>query len=212
MPTLFRYEVAISGSQPSHPHQSVSANQGDGIVQWLHGIPNQLILLFAKMISMRADGSALSEETVTSVEQEICKTLPIDSSSSDRFLAVMRLIVQECWRQVALVYLYMAVCGDSSNAPRVQQAFDRFMRLLNGTQPGRLPDEFLTLPLITISPAAQRIRDRQTITQRILGLRTLRPNNNVTYLIEDYWARADAEGRPIMWSDVAVSRRQVLGV
>ncbi|CAE6467179.1 unnamed protein product [Rhizoctonia solani] len=212
MPTLFRYEVAIPGIRLVNNSQSVVASQGDGIVQWLHGIPNQLVLLFAKMLTMRADGLPSSDEMITAVEQEIINTASFDGSSSDRFLSIMRFVVQECWRQVALVYLYMAVCGDPCDTPRVQGAFKRFMRLLNGTKPGRLPDEFLMLPLTIISPAAQRKREREVIRQRIVGLQTFRRNNNVTYIIEDYWARADDEGRPILWSDVAVSRRQVLGV
>ncbi|CAE6507740.1 unnamed protein product [Rhizoctonia solani] len=109
----------------------------------------------------------------------------------------------------------MGVCGDPSDASRVVEAFKRFIKLLNGTRPGRLPDEILTPSLIIVAPAAQRIRDREVIRQRAVRLRqhgqTFPSNDSILRIIEDYWARADAEGRPIMWSDIAVSRARVLG-
>ncbi|KAH7345540.1 hypothetical protein B0J17DRAFT_713100 [Rhizoctonia solani] len=215
MPTLCRYEVSIPGSRPS-PYTSIQASQGDGIIQWLHGIPNQLVLFFAHMKSIRGDGITPDEGTVALLERGIREIPSFDGSSSDRFLTIMRSVIQECWRQAALIYLYMAVCGESSNAPRVKEAFKRYMRLLNGTTPGRFPDEFLILTLQLISPAAQRQRDREVLKQRALGLytrdRTHISTTFITFVMADVWTRADDEGRPIMWSDIAMSRRKLLGV
>ncbi|CAE6479728.1 unnamed protein product, partial [Rhizoctonia solani] len=107
MPTLFRYEVTIPGSQPSNPYQSVPVIQSDGVVQWLHGMPDQLILLFAKINSMQQDGLVPNDETIALIEQEIRETRAFDGTSSGALLSMMRLVVQECWRQTAYVYLYM---------------------------------------------------------------------------------------------------------
>ncbi|CAE6418810.1 unnamed protein product, partial [Rhizoctonia solani] len=157
-----------------------------------------------------------SREAIASLERDIGGIQPPDGSSSERFLAIMRSVVNECWRQAAFIYLYMGVRGDSSGASSVKQAFKCFMKLLGGTRSGRMPDEFLILPLILISPAAQENRDREVIRRRLVGLhrgdRTHIANCYMLYVIEDYWARADAEARPIMWSDVAISRRKVLGI
>ncbi|CAE6397006.1 unnamed protein product [Rhizoctonia solani] len=214
-PTLFRYEVALSSSESSYHYQSVPAKQGDGIVQWLHGVPNEIILLFAKMKTMRQDGSKPNGKTIESLEGFIREIQPFDGPSTERFVTIMRSVVQECWRQAAYIYLYMAVCGDPCNTSRVKEAYKRFMKLLKGTKPGRLPDEFLIAPLLIISPAVQQQRDREVIRQRVLGLQrpgqTVRANVHVICIVEDYWARADAEGRPVTWSDVAISRRKVLG-
>ncbi|CAE6473854.1 unnamed protein product [Rhizoctonia solani] len=109
-----------------------------------------------------------------------------------------------------------AVCGDPSNSPRVKDAFKRYMKLLNGIKPGRLPDEFLILTLKLIAAAAEQPRDREVIEQRALRLytrdRTHLATTFIISVISDVWARADAERRPVLWSDIAVSRRQVLGV
>ncbi|KAH7345553.1 hypothetical protein B0J17DRAFT_640281 [Rhizoctonia solani] len=203
MPTLFRYEVAIAESQHSEVYRT---SQGDSIIQWRDGMPNQLVLSFAKMKSMHQDGVTPNGETVALLERDIREVPPFSGSSSDRFLAVMRSVVHECWRQAALIYLYMAVCGDPCDTPRVKQAFKRYVKLLQGTKPGRLPDEFLILTLLLISPAAEQQSDRETISKAV------RDNYIGIFIIEDYWARADAEGRPTMWFDVAVSRKRVVGL
>ncbi|CAE6460694.1 unnamed protein product [Rhizoctonia solani] len=217
-PTLFRFKLPVPGSQYPNNRSSPLPIQEDGFVQWVYGVPNQILLLLATMKMMKQDKFVPNKEMVALLEQDIRNVPPFSGSSSDRFLAVMRSVVQECWRQAAFVYLYMAVCEDSSDTPRVKEAFKRFMRLLDGTRPGRLPDEFLTSPLVIVSPAAQGVRDREVIKQRAVRLhrngRTFSTNHNLSILgtIEDYWARADAEGRPVLWSDVAVSRRKVMGI
>ncbi|KAH7345515.1 hypothetical protein B0J17DRAFT_702895 [Rhizoctonia solani] len=216
MPTLFRYDVGILGSQPFSPYRSVSTIQREGIVQWLRGIPNQLVLLFAHMKTMREDGLIPNRETIMSLERGIHELQPFHGSASERFIAIMRSVVQECWRQAAFIYLYMAVCGDSPDTPRVREAFKRYMRLLNTTEPGRLPDEFLIFSFVLMGPAAQRRRDREVIRQRALRLHTRDCTHIATswiiLVIDDIWARADAEQRLAMWSDVAVSRKQFLNV
>ncbi|KAH7345509.1 hypothetical protein B0J17DRAFT_42194 [Rhizoctonia solani] len=212
MPTLLRYKVNLPDSQPSNSDPST---QSDGIIQWIYGIPNQLILLLAKMKTMRQDGLRPNQVTVASLERGIRDLRQYNGSSSERFLAIIRFVVQECWRQAAYVYLYMAVCGDSSDTPRVQDAFKRYMKLLGRTTPGRLPDEFLKMTFHLVLPAALRKCDRDVIRQRVLGLFE-RDRINVThltlaYVTEDYWAQADAEGRPVVWSDLTLSRKRVLG-
>ncbi|KAH7339130.1 hypothetical protein B0J17DRAFT_402559 [Rhizoctonia solani] len=216
MPMLFRYEVDIPHSQSSDPSQSVAAIQSEGIVPWLHGVPNQIVLLLTKMKAIREDGLTPNGKTVAALERDIRDFQPYSGSSSERFLAVMRFVVQECWRQAAYIYLYMAVCGDPSDTPRVKEAFKRYMKLLKGTRPGRLPDEFLIVTFQVTSLAAQRQHDREIIRQRALGLYTRDLTRIatvfITPLMDDVWARADADGRPVMWSDVTVSRNQLLGV
>ncbi|CAE6411355.1 unnamed protein product [Rhizoctonia solani] len=216
MPILFSYEVPLPAGQPSNPYAPSPAIQEDSVIQWVYGVPNHVVVLFATMKKIQQGRLIPNVEMVALLEQGIRNIPPFTGSSSDRFLAVMRSVVQECWRQAAFVYLYMAVCGDSSDTPRVMEAFKRFMRLLNRTRPGRLPDEFLTSPLMIVSPAAQKSHDREIIKRRAVKLRQrsqpFPTNGSVLRMIEDYWARADAEGRPIVWSDLAISRSRLLGV
>ncbi|CAE6423791.1 unnamed protein product [Rhizoctonia solani] len=157
IPTLFQYEVPPPASQSSGSSQLVPTIQHDGFLQWRHGIPNQSLLLFAKMISMRSDKFKPNAEKIASLEQDIRDIQPYSGSSSERFVSIMRSVVQECWRQATYVYLHMAVCGDPSDTPRVKEAYKRFKKLLNGTKPGRLPDEFLMAPLLIMMRIARNV-------------------------------------------------------
>ncbi|CAE6404374.1 unnamed protein product [Rhizoctonia solani] len=215
-PTLFQYDVAGPASPSLHLGSQMAEIQGDSCLQWLHGTPDQLTLLFAKMKSMRQNGLTPTTETVASFEDKIHDLQTFSSSSSESLLVIVRFVVQECWRQVAFIYLYMAVCGDGSNSPRVKQAFKDFAKLLQGIKPGRVLDEFLRMIVLLIAPAAHRKRDREIVWRRIIELytpgRAFQASRNLISVVEDYWGRVDAEGRPIVWSDVAVSRIRILGI
>ncbi|CAE6443237.1 unnamed protein product [Rhizoctonia solani] len=213
LPMLFRYDCTPRNTQ--HISQSAVEIQGDIGVQWLHGTPDRFVAIFAKVNAMREDGWIPTPEIVAVFERGIQDFQPIHSNSCDSFLSVTRIVVQECWRQTAYIYLYMGLCGDSSDTPRVKYAFKQFMKLLDNTKPGRMPDEFLVLNFIISAPAAQKKRDRDIIRKRIRGIKINGPShgaNDNTNIIENYWAHADAEGRPIMWSDIAMARKRVLGI
>ncbi|CAE6418490.1 unnamed protein product [Rhizoctonia solani] len=213
-PTLIEYEFAVAGSLPLNPLSPVPPNAHEGVLQWLHGIPNPIILLLAKMKSIRQAGWIPDEKTVEALTQAIYDAQCFDPSSSEPFLGIMRFVVHECWRQAAFIYLYMAVCKDPSDTPRVKKAFRRYMGLLNGTEAGRLPDEHLLPILPIISPAALRKRDRQVLRQRVLGLysrdQTYVANTWIVFVIDGAWARADAEGRATTWADFAVPHKNVV--
>ncbi|KAL5641819.1 hypothetical protein ACGC1H_002043 [Rhizoctonia solani] len=213
IPMLFRYDCTPQSTQPTcELRGDIQTDRG---TQWFHGTPERFVAIFAKINTMREEGWTPTPEIVSVFERGIQDFKPAQDSSCDSFLSVMRLVVQECWRQVAYVYLYMGLCRDSSNTPRVQRALKQFMKLLDGTKPGRMPDEFLIMNIILIAPAAQKQSDREIIRKRIDGLRItgrsqgIKDNINI---MEDYWARADAEGRDIMWSDIAQARRRVVGI
>jgi hypothetical protein len=116
MPMLFRYNTAIpDGEVPSSYGSRLDVSGGSG-VQWLHGVPDQLILLFAKLKSIRDDGLKPSSEIIECYEHEIRDHQSFKSSSPDSLLVIMRFAVQECWRHVAYIYLYM-VSRPSSRFP-----------------------------------------------------------------------------------------------
>ncbi|KAG8729505.1 hypothetical protein FRC11_008585 [Ceratobasidium sp. 423] len=213
IPMLFRYDCTPQNPQPVY--EPTEENQTDSGAQWFHGTPDRFAAMFAKINAMREDGWAPTPEIVAVFERGIREFKPTQSNSRDSFLSVTRLVVQECWRQVAYVYLYMGLCGDSSDTPRVKQAFKQFMKLLSGTKPGRMPDDFLVLNLILIAPAAQKKRDRETMRERIRRLRVNGPSHGVNDnmdIVENYWAQADAEARPVMWSDITQARMRVVGI
>ncbi|KAJ1310620.1 hypothetical protein OPQ81_009150 [Rhizoctonia solani] len=213
IPMHFRYDCTPQNTQPICELEGEL--QVESGIQWLHGTPDRFLAMFAKINAMREDGWAPTPEIISVFEHGIQEFQPTQGKSCDSLLSVARLVVQESWRQAAYVYLYMGLCGDSSDTPRVKRAFKQFMKLLDGTKPGRMPDEFLAMQLLLMAPAAQNKRDRDMIRTRIQRVRVNGPNHGANAkmsIIEDRWARADAEGRPIMWSDNSQARGRVVGI
>ncbi|CAE6451375.1 unnamed protein product [Rhizoctonia solani] len=206
---MFRYDT----TSPSD--ETIYEFQAENSPQWLFGVPDRLIVLFARINTIREDGSIPSTDIVREIEQDIREFRPFQSVSTDSYLVVTRLVVQECWRQIAYVYLYMALCGESAQGSRVESAMKQLMKLVNGTKPGRFPDNFLATGFMMVAPVARTAYDRQTLTHRIAAQTTESRQGGIAdniRIIEDCWARADAEGRPVVWSDVSISRIRVVGV
>ncbi|CUA72809.1 Dynein-1-beta heavy chain, flagellar inner arm I1 complex [Rhizoctonia solani] len=204
-PMTFRYYAS----------PALEETQSERSAHWIVGVPDRLIALFARMHALREDGSLPSPELVSELEGVIRGLRPILSESTNSFLCVTRVMVQECWRQVAYIYLYMGVCGESSEEYRVKRAMKQFMTLVKGTKPGRFPDEYLGVNYMMAAPAARLSQDRQILISRLLGQCGSNRESGITdnlKIIEDYWARADAEARPVVWSDVIISRIRVVGM
>ncbi|KAH7345514.1 hypothetical protein B0J17DRAFT_702894 [Rhizoctonia solani] len=109
LPTAFRYEAAIADIRPSNPYSSLRASQSEGVLQWLHGIPNPILLLLARMKAMRQDGLIPNGEAIASLERDIRDSQSFNSSSSEPFLGIMRFVVHECWRQAVCLFVQQAI-------------------------------------------------------------------------------------------------------
>jgi hypothetical protein len=163
-PMLFRYDVSYT------PELCEGVLDVDNIgLQWMHGIPDQFILMLARMNMLRDDfGSNTDCSVIHELETEIRDFRPILGVSTDPLLTVARLAVQESWRQAMYIYLYMVslvkllvvvcthitqgLCNANAADIRVEKAIKGFIRLLEGTKPGRTPDAFLMIPMIIVSP------------------------------------------------------------
>ncbi|ELU43732.1 hypothetical protein AG1IA_02236 [Rhizoctonia solani AG-1 IA] len=209
-PTYCRYEVPFSIELCEQVYQ-----QQDTIgLQWLHGIPDQFILLFAWIMSLcEIPGTGKDTELVTWIEAIVPQINVTTSQSGDPLLHIRRIAVQECWRFAVLIYLYMAFCGASASDPRVARAQRGFMRLVRGVKPSRNPDAFLFIPIALVGIATIDEQDRSTIRQRILGVREhAEPEttgNQTLLMLEDIWARTRNEGRPAVWLDRGIARFRV---
>ncbi|KAB5590666.1 Fungal-specific transcription factor domain containing protein [Ceratobasidium theobromae] len=200
---FFRYDTSYDPSLDP----SAIFFQGDVGLQWLHGIPGQIVIVFARINAMREQGTQ-DPRALAELEGIVKNLVPIPSVSSDSFLTVARLMVQECWRQVALIFLYMGLFGVNADDPRVKRAFSRFMKLLNGVKPGHTPDSFLVLNFVIAGVAARQDADRNVIRRRLLNNERFRyrypgaKEGTTMLLLECVWLRADRDGRPAVWGDL----------
>ncbi|KAG8795811.1 hypothetical protein FRC12_009402 [Ceratobasidium sp. 428] len=147
LPMLLQYDVTDIPGLYDHVHQV--NNFG---LQWMYGVPDQFLVMLARMHILR-DNSApnVDSRIISELETEIHQFKPAPDDSPDSYLRVARLMVQESWRQTMYIYLYMGLCGATSNDTRVEGAMKKFTRLLEGVRPGRTPDIFLVIPMTAVS-------------------------------------------------------------
>ncbi|CAE6504118.1 unnamed protein product [Rhizoctonia solani] len=212
LPTYIQYEVPFSLELCEIIYQ-VQDTIG---LQWLHGFPDQFILLFAWIISLREiPGAGHNIELVTWIETNLPRIRIAVDESGDPLLRIGRTVVQECWRFAVLIYLYMFLCEVDAHDPRVIRAQKGFMRLVRGVKPGRNPDAYLFTPMIIAGVATTTTQDQDTLRQRIFGVRECAERgtvgNDVMLELEDVWARTRDEGRPAVWSDLRVACFRVTG-
>jgi hypothetical protein len=75
-------------------------------IQWSRGIPDQITLAFARMKTL-SDNSTWDSAAFDELEATLQSFIVIPTGSSKTNAAVAKAVVQECWRQAALIYLYM---------------------------------------------------------------------------------------------------------
>ncbi|CAE6362177.1 unnamed protein product, partial [Rhizoctonia solani] len=240
--TLCRYHIPWS-LDLSERLLERGENQG---AEWLIGIPDQFIMVLAYMIGLRRDAQiqvsgsdvyghddilwhthigegfrkdsrgVIDSVTAQKLEDDIQKIRILPCESNDPALTIVRMVVQECWREVVHIYFYMALCGASAEDPRVQQAQKKYMRLLTGIKPGRNPDTFLATPMIVAGLATIKPKDRRALVSRTLRLpENSNPEtmgNDLVRILENVWARAATEGRPAYWDDLSVGFQAVTGM
>ncbi|KAB5592718.1 hypothetical protein CTheo_3861 [Ceratobasidium theobromae] len=218
-PMLFRYDVTYP---PEICDTLVNPKESENTgMEWMYGIPDQFVVLFAWMNALREDfyGRNVDPELVRQVEerarnakvgQNLC------SPDTSPVLRIRRMVVQESWRQVVYIFLYMNLCGANAKDPRVNKAFAMFMRLVRETKPARNPDAFLFIPMLVAGVAACKQHDRDTLRRRMLGVRECSipgiVGNDGVRVLMDIWAQTDAEGRVAVWSDFGISYNRVVGL
>ncbi|CCO34500.1 26S proteasome regulatory subunit rpn2 [Rhizoctonia solani AG-1 IB] len=184
---------------------------------WLNGVPGELILIMARINMFLTDYWAnVDRQIITEIEQQLKEFKSSPGKSPDAYLMVARLAVQECWRLAVLIYLYMCLDGADARDPRVEKAQKSFMRVLDRTKPNRTPDVFLLAPMAIVGRATYRPRERDIIRQRLLNLQECAHpgtcGNDALQILECMWAKSDAEGRSVVWSDARVALLTVCGV
>ncbi|KAG9124244.1 hypothetical protein FRC07_012286 [Ceratobasidium sp. 392] len=182
-------------------------------LQWMNGIPDRFLVMLAHMHMLREDFAPnVDPRIIKELETDIGIFRPVLDESPDSYLKVARLMVQESWRQVMYIYLYMGLCGATSDDTRVQKALKKFIRLLDGIKPGRNPDIFLIFPMTAAGVAACKSRDRDIIRRRILGIQECNQvgtsGNDAVRTLDGLWAAVDVQVRPAVWSDLRIASSQ----
>ncbi|KAF8679425.1 hypothetical protein RHS04_04876 [Rhizoctonia solani] len=188
--------------------------------QWLLGIPDQFLLLLAYMNNLREDAIAanamIDPTMIERIGEDIRVINVMPCESKEPTLAIVRTVVQECWRQAIFIYLYMALGRAHALDSQVKKAHRSFMKLVNGTKSGRNPDALLTIPMIIAGVAATKSTHRHTIISRVLSVpEYTNPNtagNDHLHLLKEVWTRTANEGRAARWDDLREACWRITGV
>ncbi|CUA71964.1 Valine--tRNA ligase [Rhizoctonia solani] len=198
-PMFFRYTVQFTTEAPESLFSRVEGSKS--VCRF--GISDRLIMMFAYMNGLFEDfGSYVPQHMADELEQDIKRMMPILRVSTEPFLAIGRMVVQQAWFQAALIYLYMGLCGCDSTDRRVVTVRSQFIKLLASTKPRRSIDSFLVLPLVMLGVATESQEERTMIRRRMLGVpecaRPGRMGNDFVRILENIWSKR----RPIVWSDL----------
>ncbi|KAH7334169.1 hypothetical protein B0J17DRAFT_631672 [Rhizoctonia solani] len=126
-PMLFRYDMICP------PDILQLINAGRYGMQWLHGIPDQYIIILARINVLTEElrlGATASAECVAEIENQIQEAETSTEHSADPVSMVWKYTIWECWRLTMYICLYM------------------YIRLLEVVKSGREPDAFLYIPII----------------------------------------------------------------
>ncbi|CAE6523015.1 unnamed protein product [Rhizoctonia solani] len=211
-PTFFKYHVPFSLELCEQIFQS----QESSGLHWLHGVPDQFILMIAWINSLREmPGASTDSGLISQIERDLSQIRISGTHQGDSALRIGRMVVQECWRYAVFIYLYMALGKADASDPRVIYAQKQFMRLVKGIKPGRNPDAFLVSPMILAGIATCKERDRNMLRQRVLNLReytTPHTSGNDAWMqVEDVWTRTGIERRTPVWSDLRIACFRISG-
>jgi hypothetical protein len=101
-PMFFRYDIACT------PEMYDRMLRGESGLEWLHGIPDQFLLLLAWINGLYEEfGSNIDPGYVAQIETQIRAARIAPNLSVDPVRTIWRVAVQECWRQTMYIYLYM---------------------------------------------------------------------------------------------------------
>ncbi|CAE6404746.1 unnamed protein product [Rhizoctonia solani] len=211
-PTYFKYEAQFSSTQ----YDQIFSQHDYGL-QWFYGFPDHFVMIFAWINSLRGiEGAGANAALISQVEMEVQRAETVLGQSDDPALRVGRTVVHECWRNAALIYLYMALCGAAANDPRVLRVVKNVTRLIKGAKSGHMPDAYLTPPITIVGLAAYREQDRYVVQQRMLNIVKCAKSKVVAkdllLQLEDVWTRTRNEKRAAVWSDLRIAYLNVVGI
>ncbi|CAE6450801.1 unnamed protein product [Rhizoctonia solani] len=186
-------------------------------LECIHGVPVVFVETISQVNSWRA-GSIVALDDWQILEKRVMswEAQPLVMHGEEASIQnVARVTVQESWRQVALIYIYMGMCGVSSHDARVQTSIRHIIRL--GDIVAKLPiGVHMFAPYVVAGLGARYEKHRSIVREKLLSYEGLRVwlfrGSDFSRILEHLWHGAGAGGVPVMWIDYVQSRRAVAPV
>ncbi|CAE6402542.1 unnamed protein product [Rhizoctonia solani] len=182
---------------------------------WIRGIPVALAEVISQVNSWRA-GSGRALDNWETLEMRVL-AWKAPSGMRDEISAVenARAAVLESWKHVALIYIYMGMCGVSSHDSGVQAAVYRIVELGEAMSNSPIGVHMLT-QYIVAGLAARLEKHRIVLYEKLLSLRDTRVwlfhGPQFGQVLYGLWHGTGVGGAPIMWEDYVRSRWAIIPI
>ncbi|CAE7211729.1 unnamed protein product [Rhizoctonia solani] len=178
-------------------------------LEFIHGAPVVFVETIAQVNSWRV-GSRVPLDDWWILEKRVMdwQAQPLVGEEEEPTIeSVAKLAVQESWRQVALIYIYMGICGVSSHDTRVQTSIRQIIQL--GEVVADLPiGVHMFVHCVVAGLGARYERHRAIVRKKLLSFEGLRVwlfrGHDFTQILDHLWHGAD--GAPVTWDDYVRSR------
>ncbi|CAE6536970.1 unnamed protein product [Rhizoctonia solani] len=186
-------------------------------LEWLHGAPVALVEIISQVNSWRA-GSRAPLNDLQTFERRVLAWEPqriVAEGGDSGTKNVERLAVQEGWRHVALIYVYMGMYGVSSHDSRVQASIRQIIQL--GDVVANLPLDVHTMIHCVVAGLGARYEKHRTIVrEKLLSFKGPRVwlfrGPDFSQILEHLWHGVGTGGSAVIWDDYVEARCAILPV
>ncbi|CAE7229863.1 unnamed protein product [Rhizoctonia solani] len=185
-------------------------------IAWVHCCPLEFQVCIAEMNQRCAKSYVAPDWHVIEHRLLSYQGPMVLTDGADSWRTIARLAVLESWRQVLLIYLYMAVCGVSSDDGRVQSAVRQTFQLFKFGEQERSPNVHFMFQYLIAGVCTNDEKQRAFVRERLSNAfnheRWLLPGCEFVPVLDHLWHGAAANGQPFRWSDYIRSRQVALPI
>ncbi|KAL5633771.1 hypothetical protein ACGC1H_005836 [Rhizoctonia solani] len=187
-------------------------------LEWIHGVPVLFLQVLSQVNSWRAS-SRVIQGNWEALERRVLAWHPpsdvLTEDSATESVNTARVAVQEGWRHVVLIYIYMGMCGASSHDSRVQASVHRIVQL--GETAVKLPIGLHLFSHCVVAGLAARLeKHRVFVHQMLISFKNTRvwlfQGPQFSQVLYHLWHGVGVGGEPVKWDDYVRSRCVVVPI
>ncbi|CAE6460500.1 unnamed protein product [Rhizoctonia solani] len=187
-------------------------------VHWAHGSPTEFQVVLAEINACRDKSPAARDWR--EIERWLLewRSRPGEHTFTESWMTVAWYAVQESWRLALLVYLYLAVCGNASDDPRIQTYVKQLLQVLGTVKERESTSaevpflvQYLVAGICARSEAQRKVVFSALENTKQPKMWIMRGSDFLPVL-DHLWHGAAVGGRPVNWSDYMRSREAALPV
>ncbi|CAE6426506.1 unnamed protein product [Rhizoctonia solani] len=187
--------------------------------EWAHTSPIEFLILLADINACRVKSVGMRDWKEIEHVLVNWQTQPIrDDAGWESWMIVAWLAVQESWRLALLAYLYLAVCGCSSDDVRIQRCITQVVQVAGTVKKHESPDatvQFL-IQYLMVGICARSENHRKIVRKKLSDVNETKlwmmRGADFIPVLDHLWHGAGSGGHPVTWADYVRSREALLPI